>query len=55
VQHDRRAIAGPFANRVLCAAARQAERYLTRARLLLPAELVVVVGEYDSRASKWSG
>jgi len=38
-----------FANRVLKAAARQAERYPTRARLLIEPEHVVAIGEFDAR------
>src|SRR5689334_20253238 len=38
-----------YANRVLKAAARQAERYPTRARRLVPPEALIAVGEYDAR------
>jgi hypothetical protein len=38
-----------YANRVLKAAARQAESYPTRARRLVPAQALVAIGEYDAR------
>jgi hypothetical protein len=38
-----------YASRVLRAAARQAGRYPTRARRLVPPEAMIAVGEYDAR------
>lgn len=38
-----------FANRALKAAARQAAHYPTRARLLVPPEQALAIGEFDSR------
>ena len=38
-----------YANRVLRAAAHQAERYPTRSRRVVPADAVIAVGEYDTR------